>query len=247
MESGVVTPVKAPSLPLSGNITLNHADEPLKTNHSTKKPKIISFHLDTQNFCRSGGTYATSFCCQWYYLMLRSFLCLYRDKSLAATRLIIHLCISLMIGVLYFGIGNNAYMMFNNFRYIFLSIMFLMFTSFSTMTIICKYLKSEYIFFSNLKLYLYIFTVPLDLPIITREHFNRWYSIKAYYFALTFADLPVQITCVLVFVTITYLMTAQPLEAFRVGIFFSITFLVTLVSQGWGMVVGAVCGVKVNI
>lgn len=137
MENGIVTPVKAPNLSFAKNVPLTTISESPVVNYS-KKPQLISFHLDTQNYCRNTGTYATSFFCQWYYLMVRSFLCLYRDKSLAATRVIIHLCVSLLIGILYFGIGNNAYMMFNNFRYIFLSIMFLMFTSFGTMTIICK-------------------------------------------------------------------------------------------------------------
>lgn len=91
-----------------------------------------------------------------------------------------------------------------------------------------------------------LFAVPLELPIVTREHFNRWYSIKAYYFALTFADLPLQILCVFLFVAITYVATSQPLEPFRVGLFFLVAVMVTLVSQGWGMIVGAVCGVKVS-
>lgn len=138
MGSGIITPVKAPSLAFAKNIPLTPVLESPIVNNSKRKPKLISFHLDTQSYCHNTGTYATSFFCQWYYLMIRSFLCLYRDKSLAATRVIIHLSVSLLIGVLYFGIGNNAYMMFNNFRYIFLSIMFLMFTSFSTMTIICE-------------------------------------------------------------------------------------------------------------
>lgn len=82
---------------------------------------------------------------------------------------------------------------------------------------------------------------------MTREHFNRWYSIKAYYFAVTFADLPLQLLCVFVFVLITYLMTAQPLEWFRIGLFFMIVVLVTLVSQGLGMVVGSVCSVTLGV
>lgn len=84
------------------------------------------------------------------------------------------------------------------------------------------------------------------MPIIKREHFNRWYSTKAYYFALTFADLPLQFVCVLVYVMITYLMTAQPLELFRLGLFLIIAVMVTLISQGFGMIVGATCGVKVG-
>lgn len=89
-------------------------------------------------------------------------------------------------------------------------------------------------------------TVPLEMPIVVREHFNRWYSKKAYYFALTFADLPLQFVCVLVYVLITYFMTSQPPELFRLVLFLIIAVMVTLISQGYGMIVGAACGVKVS-
>lgn len=84
------------------------------------------------------------------------------------------------------------------------------------------------------------------MPIVAREHFNRWYSKKAYYFAITFSDLPLQFACVFIYVMITYLMTAQPLELFRLSLFFCITCMVTLISQGLGMIVGAAFGVKVR-
>lgn len=247
MKSGVVTPIKAPALlPMKASPMAPVIESPSIEN-CPKKPKIISFHLDAAEFCRNEGTYATSFCRQWYLLILRSFMCLYRDKSLAALRLCIHMIVGTLVGTLYFGIGNDASMIFNNFRYIFMSIMFLMFTSFSSMTIMCKYkcrprsFNWRLIHIDSLR-----FSVPLEVAIVTREHFNRWYSVKAYYFALTFADLPIQIACVTIFVIITYLMTAQPLEWFRFGIFYAIICLVTLVSQGWGMIIGAVCDVKVS-
>lgn len=81
---------------------------------------------------------------------------------------------------------------------------------------------------------------------MAREHFNRWYSEKAYYFALTFTDFPLQLFCVLIFVLITYVMTGQPHEFFRLAFILIITFELTLIAQGIGMIIGAVCGVKVG-
>lgn len=144
METGLVTPVKAPALPLRVHSPLTPVTESPPIETSLKKPKIIPFQLDTRKFCRSNGTYATSFWRQWYLLMIRSFLCLCRDRSLTAMRIVIHACIGVMVGVLYFGIGNDAAMIFNNFRYIFMSIMFLMFTAFSTMSIMCEYFRFDF-------------------------------------------------------------------------------------------------------
>lgn len=40
----------------------------------------------------------------------------------------------------------------------------------------------------------YFFTVPSEIPIISREYFNRWYSLKSYYLAVTVADIPLQVS-----------------------------------------------------
>lgn len=90
------------------------------------------------------------------------------------------------------------------------------------------------------------FLVPLELPIVTREHFNRWYSLKAYYAAMTLADFPIQTGCIAIYIAVTYLMTSQPLEFFRLGLFFAICLMTAFVAQSLGLVVGALFSVKVN-
>lgn len=137
MEQGIITPVKAPEFPPK----LLQSSTPCSSLQQFKKPKITLLQINT-NECCNRGTYATSFCRQLYMLIIRKCLCLRRDRSLALTRLIIHICIGVLVGILYFNIGNDASMTLNNFRYIFMSIMFLMFTSFSTMTIACKLIDS---------------------------------------------------------------------------------------------------------
>lgn len=141
MEDGLVTPIHAPAF-------LSHEQSPVSPSVSpsdqspslAKKPKIISLQMTSAaKCCGANGTYATSFFRQWYLLMVRNLICLRRDPALAFSRIVIHLCISLLVGMLYFNIGDDAALMYDNFKYIFLSIMFLMFTAFSTMTIICTY------------------------------------------------------------------------------------------------------------
>lgn len=91
------------------------------------------------------------------------------------------------------------------------------------------------------------FSVPLELPIITREYFNRWYSLKAYYVAMTLADAPIQAGCVLVYTAITYFMTDQPLEFYRFALFTLCCASVSFVAQSIGLVVGTVFSLKVSI
>lgn len=135
MQTGLVTPVKAPILITKPSPSLSPLAE---TAMLKMKPKIRTLQIDTANLCVDNGTYATSFCRQLIVLIARSFLLLWRDPSLTFWRVIIHLTIALLIGTLYYDIGNDANMIFNNFRYVFLSIMFLMYTAYSSLTIRCK-------------------------------------------------------------------------------------------------------------
>ncbi|XP_055549562.1 ATP-binding cassette sub-family G member 4-like [Wyeomyia smithii] len=188
------------------------------------KPKKLAKKLsfNPEKWCGRDEIYTTSFCRQFYLLLLRTFLILSRDRSLMTMRFIIHCTIAPLIGMLYFGIGNQAAHIFNNFNYVFFSIMFLMFTAFSSMTM----------------------AFPLELPIITREHFNRWYSLRAYYIAMTVADIPIQLLCTVTYIVITYYMTGQPPEAFRMGLFTVICLMVAWVAQGLGLLVASLFNVK---
>lgn len=63
---------------------------------------------------------------------------------------------------------------------------------------------------------------------------------------MTLADAPIQVGCILIYIIITYIMTSQPLEWFRFGLFFVICLMVALVAQSIGLVVGALFSVKVS-
>ncbi|XP_061386434.1 ATP-binding cassette subfamily G member 4-like, partial [Musca vetustissima] len=85
---------------------------------------------------------------------------------------------------------------------------------------------------------------PLEFPIVSREHFNRWYSLRAYYVAITLADIPIQMVCTTVYIVITYWLTDQPADLFRVVLFCVMVFLTALVGQSIGLAVGASLSIK---
>ncbi|XP_062534757.1 ATP-binding cassette subfamily G member 4-like [Armigeres subalbatus] len=218
------TPFLMPILesPVSIELPASPVKDP--SNSPFTKPKKLAkkLSLNPEKWCGRDEVYTTSFCRQFSLLLLRTFLILSRDQSLMTMRFIIHCSIAVLIGMLYFGIGNQAAHIFNSFNYVFFSIMFLMFTAFSSMTM----------------------AFPLELPIITREHFNRWYSLRAYYIAMTVADIPIQFLCTVTYISITYYMTGQPLEAYRMGLFTLICLMVAWVAQGLGLLVASLFDVK---
>lgn len=79
---------------------------------------------------------------------------------------------------------------------------------------------------------------------VRREHFNRWYSVGAYYLALSLVDIPALILNNVVFVSITYFMTNQPMELLRYGLILMISTLVGFTSQGFGLLSGSMTNIQ---
>jgi hypothetical protein len=82
--------------------------------------------------------YASSFTSQIYHLLCRNFLFLMRDKMFLWMRLLVHIAIGLTIGLLYFGIGDDATHIFNILRFIPIAIGFLAYSGFYSLMVRCK-------------------------------------------------------------------------------------------------------------
>lgn len=121
MNSGVVTPVKAPPLPFA-----------------MKRDAEVQTESMHKQWC-SPSTYPSSFCHQVSILLKRTILILSRDPTLLYARILTHFLVAILKGILYFGIGWDAKNIMNNGSFLFFAVMFLMMTAFNCMILTCKY------------------------------------------------------------------------------------------------------------
>ncbi|XP_070503959.1 ATP-binding cassette subfamily G member 4-like isoform X1 [Chironomus tepperi] len=176
------------------------------TMNNNEELKLSSTHIETLNERPS----SSSFLHQLALLVLRNYKISNRNVTLIIIRLLISSIVGLMVGGMYVNIGNDGAHTFHNFKYIFVSEFFLLYIS---------YYSQQTAF-------------PLELPIIKREIFNRWYTSSVYYVALSLTDVPMTIISSSIYLAITYFMTNQPLD--RAVAFFTVGLLTSFVSQGFG-------------
>ncbi|XP_006624626.1 ATP-binding cassette sub-family G member 4-like [Apis dorsata] len=211
----------------SSNVTnVNHQEEVIALNVTAsfqalrQRSPVEIQHVHTRH--KGSPDYATNFWKQLIILLKRNAIRLSRDKVLTFTRLSMHFIIALIVGVIYFKVGQDAVYVLDNFNLLFFNIMFLMFSAFSAT----------------------VTTFPSELPIIMREHFNRWYKLHSFYLANKLADIPIQFTAISLYILIVYYMSDQLLELQRFCLYTLMCFAVSIVAQTFGLLIGT--GMKVQ-
>ncbi|KAF2892404.1 hypothetical protein ILUMI_13769 [Ignelater luminosus] len=159
---------------------------------------------------------------QFWILLKRTAFTTLRDQQLTRMRLVAHFAICCLLGLIYYDIGNDASKVMSNAGCLFFTIMFVTFSAMMPT----------------------ILTFPLEMSVFVREHLNYWYSIKAYYFAKTVADIPFQLILTICYMMGVYYITSQPMEPIRFCMVLLIAVLTALVSQSLGLLVGAAFNIE---
>lgn len=80
--------------------------------------------------------------------------------------------------------------------------------------------------------------VPQEVPVLKKERFNNWYCLKTYFIVYLVVDVPMQILYCTVYASVSYVMSAQPLDGARFLMFLGTCVLITLTAQSVGVLLG---------
>ncbi|XP_032665790.1 ATP-binding cassette sub-family G member 4 [Odontomachus brunneus] len=170
---------------------------------------------------KNSALHATNFSHQLKILLRRGFIMCKRDTTLTHLRIGVNIIVGIMLGLVFLRSGADGSRVLDNYNLLFSILIHHMMTT----------------------MMLTVVTFPMQMSILIKEHFNRWYSLKAFYTALTLIDLPISIVCCILFSVIVYFISAQPLEIIRFSMFLTISLLIMFIGQGTGLMIGAVFNV----
>ncbi|RZC34621.1 hypothetical protein BDFB_014890, partial [Asbolus verrucosus] len=105
---------------------------------------------------------------QFFLLLSRMMLQLRRNRTGLCIQFFHHLLSGFMVSGIFVSIGNDATQILPLLKFCTCCVVFCTFT----------YIMIPILLF------------PLEVKVLQMEYFNRWYSFKAYYFALTVSTLP---------------------------------------------------------
>ncbi|XP_030767197.1 ATP-binding cassette sub-family G member 1-like [Sitophilus oryzae] len=163
------------------------------------------------------GVFPVSIWGQLVILLSRTFLQMKRNHSLLYIQFIHHLASGLLVGGIFVGLGNDG----------------------TQGLALFKYILSVNVFFMYTYVMVPVLMFPLEVKMMKREYFNRWYSLKAYYLAFTISALPLMILLSIMFIMIVYVLSNQPMDLERFAWFTAMGLSIGLCSQGLGFVIGS--------
>ncbi|XP_018573014.1 ATP-binding cassette sub-family G member 4 [Anoplophora glabripennis] len=164
--------------------------------------------------------------------IIMQFLLLYKRNLLTTrrfylntlNRLLAHVIIGFIFGYLYWDVGVGANTILANYVYIYGTLLLTVYTGMMPVTL----------------------SFPMEMRILTREHFNRWYKLTPYLLSVILVEIPFQVICVWIYIAISYCLTNQPLD-FRLFLFILFCTAGSLCGQSMGYFIGSTTPIKVAV
>ncbi|XP_066601383.1 ATP-binding cassette subfamily G member 4 [Prorops nasuta] len=153
---------------------------------------------------------------RFWVLFNRCLIQLYRDWTVTHLKLVLHFLVGIILGLLFVDAGEDGSKTISNVGFLLVTVVYLCYTS--MMPAVLKF--------------------PSELPVLRKERFNNWYQLKTYYIAFLFANLPVQMLFAVVYSSVAYFLSSQPLDWDRFLMFLAMAILTTFIAESFGLVLG---------
>lgn len=158
---------------------------------------------------------------QFAVLLRRMVLQISRNKVALRIQFAHHTMCAFMVAILYFNVARDGSQFFTH----------------------MKFAIGLVLFYTYTHVMVPVLVYPYDVKLFKKEHFNRWYSLNAYYSALCVSKMPLQFVLSSYFLAIIYYTSGLPLEPGRFAIMMLTGILISLVAEGMGHSIGAVFNV----
>ncbi|KAF2886295.1 hypothetical protein ILUMI_19878 [Ignelater luminosus] len=206
------------------NGKLNRRDSRISSDkYYSSSRKFLTVHEETtqRQEAQIDTDFPTSFWKQFSILFSRMMLQTKRNTLAIWIQFFHHILCGVLFGLLFYGIGNNGSFTYDN----------------------CKFCVCVIIFFAYTYVLSPVLLFPSEVRLLKREYFNRWYDLKPFFLAVTLKSLPLMLVLGMAFITVTYLLTYQPMELDRFISFSVASILAAVASEGLGILVGSICNI----
>ncbi|XP_039493676.1 ATP-binding cassette sub-family G member 4 [Drosophila santomea] len=194
--------------------------------HPHPQPQKLASGSELARPAMANAIRSASFLMQYVLLMQRILICAKRNYFLLLARIFSHIFIGVVFGYLYMNVGNNAQSVLGNYVYLYGSTLLLVYTG--KMAV--------------------VLTFPLEIDMLTREHFNRWYKLGPYFLSLISFEIPFQSLCTAMYIIISVHLTGNDAtDSFRIYYFVLLGIMASLSAQAWGFFVGATLPTKLAV
>nr|CAD7402721.1 unnamed protein product [Timema cristinae] len=166
-------------------------------------------------------TFDSSTWVQFRILTYRMLLQSWRNPNYLSLKVGLYLFLVLIVSILFWRMGNDGSKTLFNFGFVY------------TCVIVFLYVPMLPI----------LLQFPNEVQLLKREYFNRWYSLNAYFFALTIARLPLELLLGTMYLACVYITTGQPLEVVRYLQFLIICLLTAISSESLGFAISSTLSV----